>query len=92
MSTILFENVTTDGPQSVVITGDGAPIPLRCVGTFSTAKITAKVSTPLGVSNVLLDLDDTNQSLDLHLFAGETVTLDVSGSDVSTNLSAMITR
>ena len=92
MSTILFQNATADGAQPVVITGDGAPLPLRCTGTFSTANITARVSTPLGISNVLLDLDDTNQSLDLHLFAGETATLDISGADGSTNISAMITR
>lgn len=90
MSKTLFQNKTANEVTTETIEGDGAPTPLRFIGTFSTAVVVAHISTPLGVSKLTLSVDDTEQSTELKLFTGETAVLEITSADGSTDLSCLV--
>ena len=89
MSTVIFQNKTANELVATEIHSDGSPIALRFVGTFSAAVIVAHISTSIGVSKVTLSVSDTEQSTELKLFTGESARLEITGSDVGTNISCI---
>lgn len=90
MSNIVFQNKVADEVISgAVIRCDGAPVPLRFVGTFAGAQIIAHIGTEIGVSKVTLDVTDSEQSTELKMFPGETAFLEITGATGSTNLGCI---